>query len=100
MPILIVTDVSKSAFLTPNIMNEIESFLQEKARETNYKSPTPKMVEEWIEEYSNQFKEKAKKWDELEQKIGLFINNDVSYIDEDGNMEDIRDVTSKAFGYA
>lgn len=80
-------------------MNEIECFLLEKVREINYKSPTPKIVEEWIEEYTKPFKEKAEKWDELDDKIKLFIENDVSYIYEDGNMTDIRDVTAKAFGY-
>lgn len=80
-------------------MNEIEIFLHLKARETNYKSPTPKMVEEWIGEYSNQFKEKAEKWDKLDVKIGRFYKEDEDYIQEDGNFLDIGEVAAIAFGY-
>ena len=80
-------------------MNEIESYLHEKARETNYKSPTPKMVEEWIEEYSKPFKEKAVKWDNLDVKTGRFYKEDEDYIEEDGNLLNIGEITAIAFGY-
>ena len=78
-----------------------EDFLREKVRETNYKQPTPKQVEGWMEEFVKPFKEKAEKWDKLDAKIGRFYEGEGrdSYIEENGNLCDIGEVTATAFGY-
>lgn len=55
-------------------------------------------VEEMLEE-ERRYINKSEKWDKLEDKIKTFIKNDVSFIEEDGNMTNIRDVTAKAFGF-
>lgn len=85
-------------------MNTIENFLLEKARETNYTPPTPKLVEKWIEEYVKPFKAKAEKWDKLSDKIAK------CYVDENGDelteeeAEDIDlgtigEIAASAFGW-
>lgn len=74
-------------------MIPIESFLLEKLREINNKPPTPKIVEQWIEEYVKPFKNKAEKWDKLEEKIAK------CYVDENGDELSEEDSQNIDLGY-
>lgn len=76
-------------------MIPVTNFLLEKAKQTNFKTPTPKLIEEWIEEYVKPFRSKAEKWDKLSEKIAK------CYVDENGDElseEDSEDIDLGTIG--
>jgi len=93
----------RSAFIL-KIMNTIENFLLEKARETNYTPLTPKLVEQWIEEYVKPFKTKAEKWDKLSDKIAkCYVDKNGDELTEeeaeDIDLGTIGEIAASAFGW-
>jgi hypothetical protein len=71
-----------------------EEFLKDKVREIDYEVPSPIEIMAWLDEYANQYKVKADKWDELDEKIGRFYSEDDDNEDEEGNLCDIGEVAA------
>jgi hypothetical protein len=76
-----------------------EEFLKDKVREIDYEVPSPIEIMAWLDEYANQYKVKADKWDELDEKIGRFYSEDDDNEDEEGNLCDIGEVAALCLGY-
>ena len=63
------------------------------------------LIQKWLDEYAEQFKRKAEKWDKLDEEIGKYYENDTDDDEEnedeesEGSLLDIGETAAIAFGY-
>ncbi len=76
-----------------------QKFLIEKGIKSNgWKIPTLEVLH-WLDEYVQQYKIKADKWDKLNERIGKFYDEDNSeYFDEMGFVS-IGEICASSLGY-